>query len=140
MHGIRTCSARSGDNAHAESFFHSLKAEVTRGVRYDLQAALRAELVRYVPYYNRSACTQVSTTNHLLPSNGRRRQTTRVNESGARSQRSVCPTRLLEPWRRWQRRTNNPLTADASAGYADIITRTLALPTACMQQQRSRQT
>lgn len=50
---LQSASVRGpGDNAHAESFFHSLKAEMTRGVRYDSQAALRDELVRYIRYYN----------------------------------------------------------------------------------------
>ena len=50
---LQSASVRGpGDNAHAESFFHSLKAEVTRGVRYHSQAALRDELVRYIRYYN----------------------------------------------------------------------------------------
>ena len=50
---LQSASVRGpGDNAHAESFFHSLKAEVTRGVRYDSQAELRDELMRYVRYYN----------------------------------------------------------------------------------------
>jgi transposase InsO family protein len=37
---LQSASVRGpGDNAHAESFFHSLKAELTRGVTYDSQAA-----------------------------------------------------------------------------------------------------
>ena len=42
-----------GDNAHMESFFHSLKAEVTRGVTFTTDTALRRELDEYVRYYNR---------------------------------------------------------------------------------------
>ena len=41
-----------GDNAHAESFFHTLKAELTRGVTFDTESALRRELQRYIRYYN----------------------------------------------------------------------------------------
>jgi putative transposase len=41
-----------GDNAHMESFFHSLKAELTRGATFTSDAALRHELHRYVVYYN----------------------------------------------------------------------------------------
>lgn len=41
-----------GDNAHAESFFHSLKAELTRGVTFASEHALRMELRRYMRYYN----------------------------------------------------------------------------------------
>jgi putative transposase len=41
-----------GDNAHAESFFHSLKAELTRGVTFPTERALRSALTRYMRYYN----------------------------------------------------------------------------------------
>jgi transposase InsO family protein len=41
-----------GDNAHAESFFHSLKAELTRGEIYLSAHALRVALTAYVRYYN----------------------------------------------------------------------------------------
>jgi len=41
-----------GDNAHAESFFHSLKAELTRGVRFPTEHALRTQLAHYIRYYN----------------------------------------------------------------------------------------
>lgn len=41
-----------GDNAHAESFFHSLKAELTRGVVFDSERLLRHQLTQYMRYYN----------------------------------------------------------------------------------------
>ena len=41
-----------GDNAHAESFFHSLKAELTRGVTFLSERALRTELTTYLRYDN----------------------------------------------------------------------------------------
>ena len=41
-----------GDNAYAESFFHTLKAELTRGVTFRTHQILRAALQRYVRYYN----------------------------------------------------------------------------------------
>ena len=52
--GLRQSSARRGprDNAHIESFFHSLKAEVIHGARFTTETALRRELARYVRYYN----------------------------------------------------------------------------------------
>jgi transposase InsO family protein len=52
--GIRQSSAWRGpaDNAHIESFFHSLKAEALHGVRFETEAALRREIARYVRYYN----------------------------------------------------------------------------------------
>ena len=40
------------DNPHAESFFHSLKAELTRGVAFPSERALRSQLARYIRYYN----------------------------------------------------------------------------------------
>jgi transposase InsO family protein len=52
--GIQQSSALRGpkDNAHMESFFHSLKAEVIHGDRFDTETALRSELQRYIWYYN----------------------------------------------------------------------------------------
>ena len=52
--GIRQSSAQRGpeDNAHIESFFHSLKAEVIHGRRFATEAALRSQLAPYVRYYN----------------------------------------------------------------------------------------
>ena len=52
--GIRQSSAQRGpeDNAHVESFFHSLKAEVVHGTHFQTDAALRHELRRYFRYYN----------------------------------------------------------------------------------------
>jgi putative transposase len=41
-----------GDNAHAESFFHSLKAELTRGVTFLTERGLRTALTAYMRYYN----------------------------------------------------------------------------------------
>ena len=41
-----------GDNAHAESFFHSLKAELTRGVVFLSERTLRTQLERSMRYYN----------------------------------------------------------------------------------------
>jgi transposase InsO family protein len=41
-----------GDNAHAESFFHSLKAELTRGVIFLTERGLRTALTVYMRYYN----------------------------------------------------------------------------------------
>ena len=41
-----------GDNAHAESFFHSLKTELTRGVTFLTDRTLRAALDQYIRYYN----------------------------------------------------------------------------------------
>ena len=54
-----------GDNAHAESFWHSLKSEVTRGVVFLTAHALRTELRRYIRYYNRTRLH--SSLNYMSP-------------------------------------------------------------------------
>lgn len=52
--GVRQSATRRGpgDNAHMESFFHSLKAELVHGTSWDTEAALRSALRRYMHYYN----------------------------------------------------------------------------------------
>jgi transposase InsO family protein len=54
QHGLlQSASVRGpGDNAHAESFFHSLKAELTRGVTFLTDRALYTALDAYIRYYN----------------------------------------------------------------------------------------
>ncbi len=53
--GLRQSSSQAGpgDNAHMESFFHSLKAELVHGRRFATEAALRRHLTHYVRFYNR---------------------------------------------------------------------------------------
>ena len=54
-HVLRQSMTRGGapdENAHIESFFHSLKAEVIHGRHFQTVAALRHQLRRYVRYYN----------------------------------------------------------------------------------------
>ena len=41
------------DNAHMESFFHSLKSERLYGLTFTTDAELRRELSRYISFYNR---------------------------------------------------------------------------------------
>ena len=41
-----------GDNAHAESFFHSFKAELTRGAFFSTERLLRTAIDAYMRYYN----------------------------------------------------------------------------------------
>jgi len=52
--GIRQSAACRGpaDNAHMESFWHSLKAEVVHGSQFATDEALRHALAGYVRYYN----------------------------------------------------------------------------------------
>ena len=40
------------DNAHMESFFHSMKAEVIHGARFTDDAQLRSCIRAYVRFYN----------------------------------------------------------------------------------------
>jgi len=40
------------DNAHMESFFHSMKTDVVHGARIDSDEALTRLLQSYIPYYN----------------------------------------------------------------------------------------
>ena len=53
--GVRQSMTRGGapcDNAHMESFFHSLKADVIHGVRFSADGELRRCIKKYVQYYN----------------------------------------------------------------------------------------
>jgi transposase InsO family protein len=54
--GVRqsmTRGAAPDENAHMESFFHSLKADLIHGERFQHVRELRRRLQRYVSYYNR---------------------------------------------------------------------------------------
>jgi transposase InsO family protein len=53
--GVRQSMTRGGapgENAHMESFFHSLKADLVHGRRFHTVAELRQHLRRYLRYYN----------------------------------------------------------------------------------------
>jgi transposase InsO family protein len=41
------------DNAFIESFFHSMKADIFHGCRFDDDETVRALLEDYLPFYNR---------------------------------------------------------------------------------------
>ena len=72
---LQSASARGpGDNAHAESFFHSLKAKLTRGVTFPTARALHRALRTYIATTTQRAFTRVSTTSRHLPLNGGRRK------------------------------------------------------------------
>ena len=50
---VRQSMARGGapgENAHMESFFHSLKADLVHGRTFQTVAGLRQQLCRYVRY------------------------------------------------------------------------------------------
>ena len=50
---LQSASARGpSDNAHMESFFHTLKAELTRGVVFADERQLRTAIRSYMHYYN----------------------------------------------------------------------------------------
>ena len=54
-HGVKQSMTRGGapdENAHMESFFHSLKAELIHGQSFAAVQELRRQLRRYVQYYN----------------------------------------------------------------------------------------
>ena len=57
-HGLKKSYNRLGhctDNAHMESFYHSLKGELIRGRKFDEESALRSALSSYVDgFYNRT--------------------------------------------------------------------------------------
>lgn len=57
-HGIKPSMNRAGhctDNAHMESFFHSLKGEWIKGVKYDTVDSLRSGIKDYIMhFYNRT--------------------------------------------------------------------------------------
>ena len=55
----------SGDNARAESFFHSLEAELIRGTRFATEPALRGALRAYMTYDN--TVRLHSSLNHRSP-------------------------------------------------------------------------
>ena len=53
--GVRQSMTRGGapdENAHMESFYHSLKAEGIHGRTFETVSELRCHLTRYVRYYN----------------------------------------------------------------------------------------
>jgi putative transposase len=63
---LQSASVRGpGDNPHAESFFHTLKAELMRGMRFATESVLRTQLRRYMRYYNTKRLH--SSLNYLSP-------------------------------------------------------------------------
>lgn len=52
VHQSMTRGAAPDENAHVESFFHSLKADLIHGERFETVRQLRRRLHRYVRYYN----------------------------------------------------------------------------------------
>ena len=69
-HSLKCSMSKRGDcydNACAESFFHSLKVELTHGSRYETRAQLRREIFEYIEtYYN--TVRLHSSNNYTAPS------------------------------------------------------------------------
>lgn len=68
QHGLVQSMNRPGrmnDNAHMESFFHSLKTEYLYGKRFDTDAQLRLTLLSYLQFYNHTRLH--SSLDHLCP-------------------------------------------------------------------------
>jgi transposase InsO family protein len=96
---LHSASVRGpGDNAHAESFFHSLKAELTRGESFASEQ-IRVQLVRYIRYY--ATIRLHSGLGYVCPlafEASAAELTVSVNESGATSHASFgsrCLTAAL---------------------------------------------
>ena len=53
------------DNAFIESFFHSMKAEVFHGLRFDHDHEVRSVLQGYLPFYNQARLH--SSLNYVSP-------------------------------------------------------------------------
>jgi hypothetical protein len=54
------------DNACAETFFHTLKVELTHGVRYETREQLRPEVFEYIELYYNTVCRH-STLGYISP-------------------------------------------------------------------------
>lgn len=75
-HGIVQSMNRPGqmnDNAHMESFFHSLKTEFLWGKQFDTEQELRQTLHTYLQYYNQRRLH--SSLGHTAPADFERRTT-----------------------------------------------------------------
>lgn len=53
------------DNAHMESFFHSMKADIIHGLVFTQDNQMLAALRSYLPFYNRSRIH--SSLNYVSP-------------------------------------------------------------------------
>jgi transposase InsO family protein len=75
-HGLVQSMNRPGrmnDNAHMESFFHSMKTEALYGLTFETDNALRSELRSYIQFYNQERLH--SALDYLPPVAFERRQT-----------------------------------------------------------------
>ena len=73
--GIRQSMNRPGkmnDNAHMESFFHSMKTESLNELSFDTDGQLRRALRSYIGFYNRERIH--SSLNYMAPREFERRQ------------------------------------------------------------------
>jgi putative transposase len=63
---------KKNDNAHMESFFHSMKCEALYGLKFDTDGQLRRALISYIAFYNQQRLH--SSLGYLPPSAFERRQ------------------------------------------------------------------
>ena len=90
--GVRQSMTRGGtpgDNAHAESFFHSFKADVIHGVEFSSDRSLRACVQGYRATTTTGVCTRHWATGRRLSTKGRSRRKWRVYKIEGRSRRLV---------------------------------------------------
>jgi transposase InsO family protein len=88
--GVRQSMTRGGapgENAHMESFFHSLKADVIRGRSFLMVADLRQRLRQYLRYYNYRRLHSSRGISRPLTMNVEPRRTSRVYGTEGRSWR-----------------------------------------------------
>ena len=110
-----------GENAHMESFFHSLKADVIHG-RVQAVDALRQQLRRYVRYYNyrllHSSLGYQSPVDYETSCRVELHVSTEPREDpaplGCESARLICGVRPIEI-SKWTRRSSRLSTSGAGA-------------------------
>jgi transposase InsO family protein len=49
---VQSMNERVNDNAHTESFYHSMKSEVVHGRTFEDEKQLRREVKQYIRFYN----------------------------------------------------------------------------------------
>ena len=89
-HGIVQSMNRPGkmnDNAHMESFFHSMKSEFLWGKQFDSDQELRQTLRSYMRTTTTRGCTPHSSTSRQLPSNDARPN----NHVSTKAEQDPCP-------------------------------------------------
>jgi putative transposase len=89
-HGVRQGMTRGGapgENPHIESFFHSFKADVIHGCRFQTIGELRRQLRWYLPYYNHQRLHSGPDYHSPVDYERRAAENTRVYKTEGRSRR-----------------------------------------------------